>query len=405
MAYLLGKPDISRNAALKHLTDITPKLGYSYAKERNFDRGPGCHDSVTTLSPWIRHRLLLEEEAVSAALNAHGSQAAEKFVQEVFWRTYWKGWLELRPSVWQDYVVARDHDLNDWNGDAGLARALSGQTGISCFDHWVAELKETHYLHNHARMWFASIWVFTLGLPWTLGADFFLQQLLDGDPASNTLSWRWVSGLQTPGKTYLARAENIQTFTEGRFYPDSQLATEAPTLDWSPAPMPSALTFPAPLQSGIPSILLLHDDDLCPETAPLPLDDIVGVALLNAADLRSTGQVAHDVSEFVAVGLRDAVQRLSNGPDMLTCDANPKTIAALAGRLGAQRIVYAHAPVGPVRDAIDDITGQLSKIDEARRLIMEVAIRKWDAGSWPYAAKGFFNFKKYIPSMIASLQQ
>jgi deoxyribodipyrimidine photo-lyase len=240
-------------------------------------------------------------------------------------------------------------------------------------------------------------------LPWTLGADFFLQQLLDGDPASNTLSWRWVSGLQTPGKTYLARAENIQTFTEGRFYPDSQLATEAPTLDGSPAPMPSTLAFPAPLQSGIPSILLLHDDDLCPETAPLPLNDIVGVALLNAAGLRSTGQVAQDVSEFVAVGLRDAVERLSNGRDVPTCDANPKTIVALADRLGAQRIVYAHASVGPVRDAIDDIAGQLSESDEARRLIMEVAIRKWDAKSWPYATKGFFNFKKYIPSLIASL--
>ncbi len=76
----------------------------------------------------------------------------------------------------------------------------------------------TGYLHNHARMWFASIWIFTLRLPWELGADFFLRHLLDGDPASNTLSWRWVGGMQTMGKTYLARADNIATL-HGRAVP------------------------------------------------------------------------------------------------------------------------------------------------------------------------------------------
>jgi deoxyribodipyrimidine photo-lyase len=77
------------------------------------------------------------------------------------------------------------------------------------FDDWAQELVATGYLHNHARMWFASIWIFTLRLPWELGADFFLRHLIDGDPASNTLSWRWVGGLHTPGKTYLATADNI----------------------------------------------------------------------------------------------------------------------------------------------------------------------------------------------------
>ena len=68
----------------------------------------------------------------------------------------------------------------------------------------VKELKETNYLHNHARMWFASIWIFTLDLPWQLGAEFFMKHLYDGDAASNTLGWRWVAGIQTQGKNYLA---------------------------------------------------------------------------------------------------------------------------------------------------------------------------------------------------------
>ena len=66
-------------------------------------------------------------------------------------------------------------------------------------------------------MWFASIWIFTLNLPWELGARFFMKYLFDGDAASNTLSWRWVAGIQTQGKNYLARESNIRKFTNQRY--------------------------------------------------------------------------------------------------------------------------------------------------------------------------------------------
>ena len=88
----------------------------------------------------------------------------EKFVQEVFWRTYWKGWLEGRKTVWKDYV-ARLKNLKSEKQFKLLKKdynkAINGQTGINCFDAWVTELLQTGYLHNHARMWFASIWIFT----------------------------------------------------------------------------------------------------------------------------------------------------------------------------------------------------------------------------------------------------
>ena len=140
--------------------------------------------------------MITEEEVLQRILDVHGTSASEKFVQEVFWRTYFKGWLEQHPSVWTSYqsdlvdllrALDRDFVLND-----KLKNAVTGKTGIDCFDYWVRELVEIGYLHNHARMWFASIWIYTLGLPWQLGADFFLQHLIDGDPASNTLGWRWV---------------------------------------------------------------------------------------------------------------------------------------------------------------------------------------------------------------------
>ena len=103
------------------------------------------------------------------------------------WRIYWKGWLELRPGVWDDYLINLKTHREKYKTDKNYLNAIEGNTNIQCFDDWVKELKETNYLHNHARMWFASIWIFTLDLPWELGAEFFLKHLYDGDSASNTL--------------------------------------------------------------------------------------------------------------------------------------------------------------------------------------------------------------------------
>ena len=223
----------TRAAGLARLEAFVPHAGRDYAEGRNFDTAPRA---VSLLSPYLRHRLVTEREVVAAVVAAHGLNAAEKFVQEVLWRTYWKGWLMLRPSVWARFEAGRDAAQRS----AEVLAAEAGETGIDCFDAWARELVATGYLHNHARMWFASIWIFTLRLPWELGADFFLRHLIDGDPASNTLSWRWVAGLQTAGKTYLATAENIARFTGGRFAPQG-LATEAVALTEPPLPAPGVL--------------------------------------------------------------------------------------------------------------------------------------------------------------------
>jgi hypothetical protein len=116
-------------------------------------------------------------------------------------------------------------------------------------------------------MWFASIWIFTLRLPWALGAEFFRQHLLDADAASNTLSWRWVAGIQTPGKHYLARAENIARHTNGRFDPRGELDEDAAPLD-EPGPPPASPLPPADALPEGPVALLLHEDDLHPESLP-----------------------------------------------------------------------------------------------------------------------------------------
>lgn len=221
----------TRDAGLARLAAFTSRAGRDYARDRNEDRGPGLRANVSALSPWIRRRLVTEAEVIDAVLGRHRFEACEKFIQEVFWRGYWKGWLEMRPVVHARYEAERDILRARWAGESSLTSALEGRTGLGCFDAWVRELVEIGWLHNHTRMWFASIWIFTLRLPWQLGADFFDQHLLDADAASNTLSWRWVAGLHTKGKHYLARAENIRIHTRGRFDPRGQLQRAHRTID------------------------------------------------------------------------------------------------------------------------------------------------------------------------------
>ncbi|MEM8582387.1 MAG: FAD-binding domain-containing protein, partial [Pseudomonadota bacterium] len=172
-------------AALRRLQDFVPRAGAEYTRLRNYDLADEGHPHVSGLSPYLRHRLLTEKDVLQAVLGRHSLQAAEKFVQEVYWRTYWKGWLEMRPSVWTAYKAGLTKALDRVQAESGLRmaweEACRGETDIEAFNAWAHELFETGYLHNHARMWFASIWIFTLRLPWELGADFFLRHLLDGD--------------------------------------------------------------------------------------------------------------------------------------------------------------------------------------------------------------------------------
>ena len=203
----------SRKEALDVLENYIEEDIPIYTAQRNFDFGPQNRKNISCLSPYITHRLISEYEVTKKVLSKYPYQKVEKFIQEIFWRVYWKGWLELRPKVWTDFV----EDLKDIEKSSEYEKAINGETNIDCFNDWIKELKENNYLHNHTRMWFASIWIFTLKLPWQKGAEFFLRELYDGDAASNTLSWRWVAGIQTKGKNYIAQNWNINKFTDNRY--------------------------------------------------------------------------------------------------------------------------------------------------------------------------------------------
>ncbi|MEM6888790.1 MAG: FAD-binding domain-containing protein [Pseudomonadota bacterium] len=391
-----------RTAALERLSDFVPRAGRAYAAGRNTDAGPGQHKAVSGLSPYIRCRLVTETEVLQAVLGRHSATAAEKFVQEVFWRTYWKGWLELRPGIWAAYLAEGARDWDAVQTQTGLrARweaACLGETSIDCFDSWAKELTATGYLHNHARMWFASIWIFTLQLPWALGADFFLRHLLDGDPASNTLGWRWVAGLQTHGKTYLARPDNITRFTNGRFVPSKgQLASQALPLDRPPPPAPRALPGPADLPTTGRTGLLLHAEDLAPEflLAQCTPDH---AACLTAMPPSGPLTTAPQVDDFRKAAVRDAAarwsERLGGAPvEVESADA----VLEWAKREKLDRIATPYAPVGAVAATLSAVAA----LPGAPPIIP--VMRTYDRMAWPHATKGFFPFKAKIPSFLDQL--
>jgi deoxyribodipyrimidine photo-lyase len=391
-------PEPTRAAGLARLAAFAPRMGRAYAAERNSDRGPEQRDNVSGLSPWIRHRLVGEWEAVRAALDAHGPTAAEKFVQEVFWRSYWKGWLEQRPGVWRSYRNSLGEAEARLATSGGLReaheRACHGQSGIACFDAWARELVETGTLHNHARMWCASIWIFTLRLPWELGADFFLRHLVDGDAASNTLSWRWVAGLQTRGKHYLARASNIARYTERRFDPAGELDEDASPLAGPEPPRPTPLP-QADAPPGGRFALLLHEDDagidLRLVAAPVAIG---GFALPERRSPRGCSPAAAAFAEgAVAEGVRLASDRFGVPGTRLAVGG----ITEWAASLGVTEIATPWAPVGWTAEALDEIAHGLA----TRGITLRRLRRDWDGLCWPHATRGFFAFRERIPEIIA----
>lgn len=376
----------TRRASLDHLRRFVPRAGASYASGRNTDPGPGKPSAVSRLSPAVRYRLVTEQDVVAEVLGRHSFNAAGKFIQEVCWRTYWKGWLELRPAVWQRFLAERDAAERG----ADVIAAEEGRTGIDCFDAWARELVETGYLHNHARMWFASIWIFTLRLPWPLGADFFLRHLIDADAASNTLSWRWVAGLQTAGKTYIARADNIARYTEGRFAPRG-LAEEAVALTEPPVGPAGKLEPLAAPDTTAPSLLLVHHEDLNAESLFAADASVRGVLAVCDPALLWGDAARRFAGEAAADAATRAEAHYCCG-STLADRLDAETLISAAQVVGARQVLTPCAPVGPVAEALALLEPALA----AEGIALRPVRRRWDAGLWPHARRGFFAFDAEI---------
>ncbi|OBV11651.1 FAD-binding domain-containing protein [Erythrobacter dokdonensis] len=397
----------TRARGLERLASFLPLAGRSYAEQRNHDHGParGGRDNVSQLSPWLHAGLLGEAEVLCAVLEQHSPRAAEKFIAEVFWRIYFKGYLEQRPSIWTSYLAGRDDALAALERNAGLCtaygEATEGRTGIEAFDVWARELVETGYLHNHARMWFASIWIFTLKLDWQLGADFFLRHLMDGDAASNTLSWRWVAGLHTKGKHYLARPDNIARFTAGRA--DGPLTAEG--LAENAAPMTEPVEHPRRLPDLPPPVttadlaqpfaLLLHDE--AAHHAPLILPARPALVIgATRPEARSPGVTGSPARAFTAGAMESGLTEAAAAfgcPSMQWRAGEP--IEALLAEADVERVALPWLPAGWTRDALAPRLAELQRQGRVTTLLAPL-----HRATWPHAKAGFFGVAKQIDAVL-----
>lgn len=197
-----------RKAAEQVVKKVEPAR---YGKTRNFLTG-----KVTRLSPYIRYGVLSLAEVRDAVLKKVQSQNdAEKLVNELGWRDYWQRlYVEKGDSIWSDLEEYKTGYTAEKYQSELPADVETGTTGMVCIDSFSRELRKTGYLHNHARMWMAAYLVHWRHIHWLAGAKWFLQHLLDGDPASNNLSWQWVASTFSH-KPYFFNRENLEKYTEG----------------------------------------------------------------------------------------------------------------------------------------------------------------------------------------------
>jgi hypothetical protein len=285
-----------------------------------------------------------------------------------------------------------------------LEAALAGRTAIAGFDDWAQELVETGYLHNHARMWFASIWIFTLRLPWELGAAFFYEHLLDGDVASNTLSWRWVAGLQTPGKTYVAKADNIAFYTDGEHAPQaSQLASAPFAITEEPLPKVPAWTEDATQVASLKSFdrigLWLHPEDLAIEQGELAGLKIQAINAAWPTGLSARAGWSEKVSTWTRAALRDGATRAGNhfGSEVSSGESSDLATSVVQwAKLNQLQAVVAYRPfIGPwLTEAL-----ALEAILASAGIPLIWRRRAWDTEHFPHATRGYFPFWERIKSL------
>ena len=345
-----------------------------YSSKRNYDFGPKSRENTSNLSKYISHRIINEYDLIREVLSQYNLQKVDKFIQEVFWRVYWKGWLEHRPEVWREFV-----DSDPTYSEEEYKKVINGETGIECFDDWVKELKTENYLHNHTRMWFASIWIFTLNLPWELGARFFMKHLFDGDAASNTLSWRWVAGIQTQGKNYLARESNIRKFTNQRYTNTS--------LNENALPLENPKIYPLQEVRHLHTKqkykdLVLFETDLNVKERYSFFENYDNIYLVLLDNKNRNIKLDEKVLNFKRTLQEAFASEISNSQII-----DEDTFMSLNAQFD---VLY--PSIGENMDFLDR---EFKDIDKLHFIGL-----KEDIYCWQFSKKGFFNFKKNIPEVI-----
>jgi len=350
-----------------------------YSSYRNYDYGPQEDNYVSKISPFISHRVLFEYQIIKDIKLKYKGNVVNKFIEEVYWRIYWKGVLENKPCIWENFInkEVNDYDVHNYE------MAINGDTNISYFNSWVKELKTYNYLHNHTRMWFASTWIFTLGLPWELGAKFFFKHLYDGDAASNLLSWRWVAGLQTKGKRYLFSPENLKKFSNGRFCVKN-ISNQDILLEDDFEVIFSNNIYQSNMQKSN-SNLIMFENDLHENTLKNIISKYKKVFLIDLHSKHRQIEISNSVSQFKQNLRKEFSLKFSNIEIVSSIDLKDKL-----KDISSVDLIY---------PSIGDNYDYIKQFKENKNLIVKNIVRPEDLYAWKFAKRGFFKFKENIPAI------
>ena len=348
-----------------------------YSSQRNYDYGPQEINYVSKISPYISHRVLFEYQLIKDIKLKFKGNEVNKFIEEVYWRIYWKGVLENKPCIWENFITKKidDYDFKNYE------MAVNGETNIPYFNSWVKELKTYNYLHNHTRMWFASTWIFTLGLPWELGARFFFKYLYDGDAASNLLSWRWVGGLQTKGKRYLFSPQNLKKFSNGRFCVKN-ISNKDILLEDDFEVIISNEIYHSNMQKSSNN-LIMFENDLHENSLRKIISKYQKVFLIELDKKHRKIEISDTVAQFKQ-DLRD---------EFSLKFSNIETISSLELKDKLRET----SSVDLIYPSIGDNYDFIKRFHDDNKLIVKNLVRPEDLYAWKFAKGGFFKFKKNIP--------
>ena len=223
-------------------------------------------------------------------------------------------------------------------------------------------------------MWFASIWIFTLELPWQLGAEFFMQHLYDGDAASNTLGWRWVAGIQTQGKHYLASEWNIKKFTNNRFQ-NIKLNENAPpkVSEKSYSIIKQDFRNPQDIEE---KNLVIFENNLSFEITDFIENNFEKIYIVSNGNETRSIKLSEKSVKFKSLLINDQQQRLRD--NSIDCE-----IIDISEIKNIENCYGLYPAVGENLDYLN-----------SNNIKLDFLYRNLDRLSWQHCNKGFFNFKK-----------
>ena len=371
--------------AISSLEEWIPKSSSYYRSKRNYD----IDDEQTTsrLSASISSGVISEIDVLTKVHDSGISMHNNKFIEEIFWRIYFRGYFETHPEIWNNYKKQLDTDRDSVDSKS-FNDATESKTDIDCFNEWVHQLKNNGFLHNHSRMWFASIWIFTLNLPWTLGCDLFMRYLVDTDEASNILSWRWVAGLHTSKKPYVARPENIKKYTD-KFNPFNQLNT-------SPKPIVEDKNYRfTPLKYNVnfenDVTLLMLDNFLEIESQAFYNKNFKDFFVLNLSEYNNKR-----IDRRMLDCRDEIILNISKKIKIEPTYFNSKDLSVLSSK----RLVTNYQKSGYLNDFLVDVVENINRSSK-----LDYFNRKVDILSWNHCKGGYFKLKNQISNIVEELMQ